>query len=341
MKRRRFRSAVTGLAVLCGAVGCGRQVADTAPPIEELQARYEGRFLAEIARNDDLPMEDVGKAAVALAREVFGGHPQVLRAKAEERFRLLPPLDRDVLDGSYTTRHTLADFPRLFSELASAEDFVIGLGWDPAHVADMAWPSLLKEMTTAELDRLANLETHLPYKTYRVPGGERTVVAVRSPLDDFFLVELRLNAFGVFVPVSVRWMTPTGAGPSGQSGSAAMALPPEAAMALAAEEVRPSRQGERRVRGQDQRGEETERRAIPPVARAQSDLALEELRDQIAAQQKDLENLRAALRAEASSPDADNSTLMKLRRQIEGAAQMERALHERLRRIEETMIMER
>jgi hypothetical protein len=198
-----MKAALTALLVI--ATVTVAPAAKPTPSIEELQSEFEKRVLAEVKVDGESRPQEIVKAAAEVARDVFGKHPEVLRAKAKELLKKLPSLKPDVLTG-YVARHALTNIPQLLAEEKMDETAFFAFGWQPARVAAVAKNLVLaRHITPQQLGRRSVLAHFVLDKVYTVPGRETTTLAVKS-LGDYVLVEMRLEKSGVFVPVSVSWM---------------------------------------------------------------------------------------------------------------------------------------
>ena len=166
------------------------QTAKAAPSNEELQAQYEKRILTEVVLNDESSVEDMTKAVMGIAKDVFGKHPDVLKAKAEELLEKMESLKPDALKG-YTAKKTVTNIQESLSAQKLDEDVFLFYGCRPKHVARfMKNLVLARHISPRQMGQRSVLGEVLPDKVYRVPGKKKTTLAVIS-LKDIFL-EIRI-----------------------------------------------------------------------------------------------------------------------------------------------------
>jgi len=197
-----------------------RTPSTTTPSIAQLRAEFQRRVLAEVpAAGEDSrwlseEIREINRIVARIAREVYGDHPTVLRATAEELLDELPTIQSGAWTG-YVERHRVEDIA-IINDVANlpegAHAFEATLlasgGWQPKRAA-----SLLKQIVFAralspeQIGKRMYLAHYVPDRVYRVADRETTTFAVKS-LHDFIIVEVRLSETGVFLPVSATWMTP-------------------------------------------------------------------------------------------------------------------------------------
>jgi len=202
--------------------GVQESPSDAGPSLQQLLQQFEQRVLDEVwaADNQDATnaLDDIGqltRRTAKIAREVYGDHPRVLRARAEQLLGDLPTITPDAWAG-YVVRHRLENIPKLIeAEFGTADDaneprieeLFLASGWDPKRTALITANMLLaRAVPPHQLGKRMLLSRFVPDRVHRVTRGGPTTLAVKS-LDEYVLVEVRLSEAGIVVPVSAVWMT--------------------------------------------------------------------------------------------------------------------------------------
>jgi hypothetical protein len=179
--------------------------------VESLVARFEATLLDKIATMSgrDWEYNDTLTTIGAIAQDVYGKHPDAIRARGRELMKKLPPFDKDRLS-RYKLKKQVDD---LWATVQGAQgDFPKGVllaakGWKP-QVATSHFSIVV--MTSEPIGKFSHrtiLTKFAPDKYFRLPDTDKPTVVVQS-LNDLFIVELRQADSGVFIPGSAKWLVP-------------------------------------------------------------------------------------------------------------------------------------
>lgn len=192
-------------ALLVAAVSPAGEVS-----MASLNKSFEQELLVRLSEVwTDLSVEEIQTIAGDTAEDVFGPHPDVLRAEASKVLGELPRIQAAELAQYGPHREDTA-----FSRLTGAgPSLLLLVARDPVQMARQAVQmAIVRSINTQEFGKRVLLSRLIPDRAFLAEGGDSPVVAVKS-LGDLFLIDLKAGERGVCIPVRVRWMRKTQARP--------------------------------------------------------------------------------------------------------------------------------
>lgn len=175
---------------------------------ESLENQFEKEFLAAIAKVGDKALTGESMyIGFKLSKEIFGKHPEVLKAEAKRLLAAIPRIEESAWSQcrkEEIPNELLQIMPPAMGD--GSANPLYHRGWDPAFVATMVKQSILvKKIGIEDLGRSAQIAHFIPPKVFVVKDATPTTIAIRQA-DGYFLVGLELTEEGVFRPVSATWM---------------------------------------------------------------------------------------------------------------------------------------
>lgn len=171
------------------------------PSMTELESQFAERIIS-LANATNVPPHMMEEKIMMTAASVFSNHTEVIAAETEKNFAELPPIEPSELPSSATQQ----DFDLSVLSVPQLEGFLIVFGWQPKRVAQTAKAAALSRQTgLQQYGRRAMLEAALPDKYYRLNGGEKPIIVIKS-LGEYFLVECKRHEWGVLMPESMQWL---------------------------------------------------------------------------------------------------------------------------------------